>query len=172
MPQLPSSGPKIFYWDFDINVFTNNDNTSISLVNWINYKLVISMLKTVLIKLILSEEFMIVFCIFRLVIPLFTSPLNLLFYSLETTSSIAYFKPKAGIKRSILLLIFSLVLLGSYGIHRPSTYRPPTTYSPTNRPINPILTDPTNLIPSKRLENRKISILQMTNTSEKMLNCT
>ena len=152
MPQLPSSGPKFFYWDFDINVFTNNHNTSISLVNWINYKLV--------------------FCMFRLVIPLFTSPLNLLFYSHETTSSIAYFKHMAGIKCSILLLIFSLVLLGSYEIHRPSTYRPPTTYSPTNRPINPILTDPTNLIPSKRLENRKISILQMTNTSGKMLNCT
>ena len=47
----------------------------------------------------------------------------------------------------------------------------PTTYSPTHRPTDPILTDPTDKILFKRLDNRKISILQITNPARKMLNC-
>ena len=50
-----------------------------------------------------------------------------------------------------------------------STTDPPTTDPPTNRPG---LTDPTDKILFKRLDNRKISILQNTNTAGKMLNCT
>ena len=54
---------------------------------------------------------------------------------------------------------------------------PPTTDhlltdSPTHRPTDQILTDPTDKILFKRLHNRKISILQNTNTAGKMLNCT
>ena len=45
--------------------------------------------------------------------------------------------------------------------HRPIDH-PPLTHRPT---------DPTDKIPFKRLDNRKISILQNTNTAGKMLNC-
>ena len=52
------------------------------------------------------------------------------------------------------------------------TDRRPTDHPPlTHRPTDPILTDPTDKIPFKRLDNRKILILQNTNTAGKMLNC-
>ena len=58
----------------------------------------------------------------------------------------------------------------------PTTNRPPTTYSlthrpPTHQPTDPTLIDPTDKILSKRLDKRKISVLQNTNRAGKMLNC-
>ena len=65
--------------------------------------------------------------------------------------------------------------------HRAPTNQPTTDYllteppnhrPPNHRPTDPILTDPTDKILFKRLYNRKISILQNTNTAGEMLNCT
>ena len=47
---------------------------------------------------------------------------------------------------------------------------PPTHRPQTHQPTDPILTDPTNKILFKKLDNRKISVLQNTNTAGKMLN--
>ena len=49
--------------------------------------------------------------------------------------------------------------------HQPLTHQPTDLLS--NRPTDPIITDSTNKVLFKRLDNRKISILQNTNTTGK-----
>lgn len=67
---------------------------------------------------------------------------------------------------------FTYIKNGFYEIHRPTDYRP-LTHRPTNPPTpthrltDLILTDPTEKILLKRLDNREISILQSTNTVAK-----